>query len=423
MTNDTTTTNNESPASELTMHPEPQGSEVFINAIQDLKTHFHMTYDNALTGVLWVAHAHMFDAFEFTPRLAITAPLKACGKSRYLEVLSLMTDQSVRSGRVSPASFVRLCGRGNLSFFLDEADMLFGKYGGNAEMITALNAGYESGGNFWKCIEPANVPTQMPVHSGVAMAGISLNNKLPDTTLSRCIVINMERARAGQLQEKYRRKRHEHKFITHGEKIKRWIHDHREVIENHDPQIPDVVDERDEDKWFPLLAIAQIASPQLGQQAMRMLMDTRVIEDDEAKMRLLKDWKSIYATHLPTLSSELHRGMSSKGIQPNTLAIQLCQVRGDEFDEDNVWSRWNSGKPNGQDATIKGYQVTRLLQEFGIQKVSIRHDHGVFNGYKWEHMEKACDQWLNQSEPEYEAGEDWAECSHVVSYTTTGGQA
>ena len=420
---ETTTNNSQTIGSTLNMHPEPVGAEVFINAIQDLKTHFHMTYENALTGVLWVAHAHMFDAFEFTPRLAITAPLKACGKTRYLDVLSVMTDKSLSTQKASPASFVRLCGRGNLSFFLDEADMLFGKYGGNAEMITALNAGYEKGGNFWKCIEPANVPTQMPVHSAVAMAGISLNTKLPDTTLSRCIVINMERARAGQLQEKYRRKKHEHKFIAHGEKIKRWVHDHREQIENHEPQIPEVVDERDEDKWSPLISIAQIASPQLGQQAMRILMNTRVIEDDESKMRLLKDWLTIYESELPHLTSELQRGMNSKGIQPNTLAVKLCQVRGTEFDEDNIWSRWNAGKPNSQDASIKGYQVTRLLNEFGIHKGSIRGDYDkVFNGYKWEQMIRACDQWLNQSEPEYEAGEDWAERSHVVGYTATGAQ-
>jgi hypothetical protein len=404
------------------MHPEPQGSEVFTNAIQDLKTHLHMTYDNALTGVLWVAHAHMFEPFGNTPRLAITAPLKACGKSRFLEVLSLMTDNSVRSGRISPAAFVRLCGRGNLSFFLDEADMLFGKYGGDADMITALNEGWERGGNFWKCDTTTNVPTQMSVHSAVALAGISLNTKLPDTTLSRCIVINMERAKAGQLQDKYRRKRHAHKFITHGEKIKRWIHDHRQQIENHDPHIPEQVEERDEDRWWPLVSIAQIASPELGQQAMRLLMTNREVHDDEAKMVLLKYWRSIGEEELPHLTSELRHGMNSKAIQPNTLAVKLCQVRGDEFDEDNMWSRWNAGKPNSQDARIKGYQVTRLLNEFGIYKCSVRHDHGVFNGYKWEDMQRACVQWLDQSEPEYEAGEDWDECSHVVSYTTTGGQ-
>ena len=122
---ETQTNNSQTIGSTLNMHPDAVGAEVFINAIQDLKTHFHMTYDNALTGVLWVAHAHMFDAFDYTPRLAITAPLKACGKTRYLDVLSVMTDKSLNTSKASPASFVRLCGRGNLSFFLDEADMLF----------------------------------------------------------------------------------------------------------------------------------------------------------------------------------------------------------------------------------------------------------------------------------------------------------
>ena len=77
--------------------------------------------------------------------------------------------------------------------------MLFGKYGGNAEMITALNAGYEKGGNFWKCIEPANVPTQMPVHSAVALAGIWIQRHLTDATLDRSVIVQMMKARPGDL--------------------------------------------------------------------------------------------------------------------------------------------------------------------------------------------------------------------------------
>ena len=58
--------------------------------------------------------------------------------------------------------------------------------------------------------------------------------------------------------------------------------------------IPDSVEPRDEDKWESLVSIAQLASPELGMQAMRLLMSQRQVDEDEAKMMLLKDFKAIY---------------------------------------------------------------------------------------------------------------------------------
>ena len=229
-------------------HPKPVGPEVITAIMADLQRHLFISEENALTAVLWVAHANLFHEFEHTPRLVITAPLKACGKTVLLNVLATMTNHSIPTGKCNSAAFVRLSAGGHLSFFMDEADMLFGKYGGDRDMITALNNGWQKGGNFIKCVGDTHVPTQMPVHSAVAMAGISLNLKLPDTTLSRSIVINMQRAKSSQLQEKYRRKRHQSIFRQHGQGLLRWCNDHRQQIIDHDPMIPDSVEPRDEDK-------------------------------------------------------------------------------------------------------------------------------------------------------------------------------
>ncbi len=404
-------------------HSKPVGPEVFTDIMADLQRYLFISEESALTVALWVAHASLFHEFEHTPRLVITAPLKACGKTVLLNVLATMVNHSIPTGRCSPAAFVRLAAAGHLSFFMDEADMLFGKYGGDKDMVTALNNGFEKGGNFIKCVGDTHVPTQMPVHSAVAMAGISLNLKLPDTTLSRSIVISMQRAKSGQLQEKYRRKRHQSIFRQHGERLLRWCNDHRQEIIDHDPMIPDSVEPRDEDKWESLLSIAQLASPELGIQAMRLLMNQRRLDEDEAKMMLLKDFKAVYDSKYSELSNHLKGGMTIKGIQPNYLAVALCQVHSYEENDDQVWERWNAGKySQSQDARIKGHQVTTQLKEFGLFKASIRHDGSsqTFKGFKWDEMLAAYEQWIVPShDAEYVPGEDWAECSHVVDYMTT----
>ena len=404
-------------------HPKPVAPEVITAIMADLQRHLFISEENALTAVLWVAHANLFHEFEHTPRLVITAPLKACGKTVLLNVLATMTNHSIPTGKCNSAAFVRLSAGGHLSFFMDEADMLFGKYGGDRDMITALNNGWQKGGNFIKCVGDTHVPTQMPVHSAVAMAGISLNLKLPDTTLSRSIVINMQRAKSGQLQEKYRRKRHQSLFQKHGERLLRWCNDHRQQIIDHDPMIPDSVEPRDEDKWESLVSIAQLASPELGMQAMQLLMSQRQVDEDEAKMMLLKDFKAIYDWKHFQLSNDLTHGMTTRGIQPNALAVLLCQVHSHEENDDRVWERWNAGKySQSQDARIKGHQVTTLLKEFGLFKASIRHDGSsqTFKGFKWDEMLTAYEQWIVPSHDEdYVPGEDWDPCRQVGTYIPT----
>ena len=48
--------------------------------------------------VLWIAHCHMFDRFDTTPRLAFMSAEKESGKSRALEVTSLFVPDDIREG-------------------------------------------------------------------------------------------------------------------------------------------------------------------------------------------------------------------------------------------------------------------------------------------------------------------------------------
>ena len=363
----------------------------------------------------------MFPEFEHTSRLVITAPMKACGKTVLLNVIDAMTNHSIPTGKITPSVFVRLSGRGDLTFCMDEADMLFGKHGGNTDMIVALNNGWEKGGNFIKCTGDHHEPTVFPTHAAVALAGISLNLKLPDTTLDRSMVLRMERARTGQLQQRFRKKVYLPIFHQHGERLLRWCNDHRQQIIDHQPAIPDGVEDRAYDKWEPLISIADIASSELGRQALNIVLKDREVDEDDAKMLLLKDFKVVYDLNGPNLTNVLTQGMTTKGIAPDALAVALCQAHSFEENDDQVWERWNAGKySQSQDTRIKGAQITKLLSEFGIFKTSIRHASGVFDGFKWEDMLTVYEQWIVPSHDEdYVPGEDWDPCRHVGTYIPT----
>jgi hypothetical protein len=56
----------------------------------------------AVAHVLWIAHAHLMDAWESTPRIAFLSPEPASGKTRALELTELLVPRPVEAINVSP---------------------------------------------------------------------------------------------------------------------------------------------------------------------------------------------------------------------------------------------------------------------------------------------------------------------------------
>src|SRR5262245_48623766 len=60
--------------------------------------------------VLWVAHAHLMNAWESTPRIAFLSPEPASGKTRSMEVTELLVPDPVAAVNVTPAYLFRKVG-------------------------------------------------------------------------------------------------------------------------------------------------------------------------------------------------------------------------------------------------------------------------------------------------------------------------
>ena len=228
----------------------------------------------------------------------------------------------------------------------------------------------------------------------------------------------MVKAKAGQITDKYRKRKHKDKFLELGSKLLRWVNDHRQEIADYEPVFPDSVEDREVDKWLPLVAIAKVASPELGRKAMGLVFRSSNVSEltgDDEKKRFLKDVLAVHTFVKPNLQSTKHNGMSIKGIQPTQMAIELCNIhRHEDDDDDRYWERYNAKKSSSyfkdEDMAIKAHQVTALFADLEVSKKSMKHPDGtVMDGHRWDDMEPVCDQYLSLDSAEYVPGEDRAE--------------
>src|SRR5690606_24952695 len=105
---------------------------------------------------LWIAHTHLMDVWECTPRIAFLSTEPGSGKSRALEVSELLVPEPVHAVSATPAYLFRKIGQsedGLPTVLFDEADTIYGpKAAGNEELRALLNSGYRRGAVAGRCV-------------------------------------------------------------------------------------------------------------------------------------------------------------------------------------------------------------------------------------------------------------------------------
>lgn len=138
------------------------------------------------------------DKWETTPRIAFLSAEPASGKSRALEITETLVPHPVTAVNVSPAYLFRKIGNDEgATILFDEIDTVFGpKAKENEEIRGLLNAGYRRGAVAGRCVVRGRTieTEEIPAYSAVALAGLGW---LPDTILSRSVIVRMRRRHAG----------------------------------------------------------------------------------------------------------------------------------------------------------------------------------------------------------------------------------
>lgn len=249
--------------------------------------------------VLWIAHTHFMDAWDSTPRLAVLSPEPGSGKSRVLEVTELLVPRAVEAVNVTPAYLFRKVGdaQGRPTILYDEIDTVFGpKAKDNEEIRGLLNAGHRKHSVAGRCVVRGRevFTEEIPAYCAVALAGLG---GLPDTILTRSVIIRMRRRAPGEVVEPYRRRVNRPEAEILRSRLEVWAAAIEPDITGVFPDMPEGIVDRDADVWESLIAVADAAGgdwPRRAHVAAVALVTDSKGSTPSLGVLLLTDLKSIF---------------------------------------------------------------------------------------------------------------------------------
>jgi hypothetical protein len=334
-----------------------------------------MTDDQACAVALWVVHTHCFDAAEATPYLHVCSPMKRSGKSRLIEVCALLVRRPRMTSNVSSAALFRTISEEKPTLLLDEVDTVFGGQtkGWHEELRSILNAGYRPGSPVVRCVgEGARVHTQpFEVFCPKLLAGIG---NLPDTIADRSLPIRLQRRATDEPVERFRIRRAKRLAEPLREACEQWATEHLDHLAEAEPELPDVLDDRAQDAYEPLIAIADAAGgdwPARARTALTRLRIDSADHDDAAAARMLADIRTVF-THV-----------GEDRLFSKDLAHSLAQL------EDAQWNPADARPPDPR-------TIARLLAPFGVRPRTIRIGDRTNSGYR---REEFADSWRRYLSP------------------------
>ena len=333
-----------------------------------------------IAATLWAAHTHLTEIAESTPRLAALSPEPGSGKTRLLEVLELICHNSMHSSNLSTAAMFRTIAKYQPTLLMDEIDAVF--QGRNAyrhdDLRALVNAGHRRGAEIQRVVgEGAHLDVQtFPVYAPIALAGLG---NLPDTIISRSIIIPMRRRRPDEHVEPFRRRDTEPEGHALRDRLEGWANTNHEQLATQRPTMPPGITDRSADVWEPLIAIADAAGPRWAARA-RVACTTIVTQSSQRPIslgiRLLGDIKTVFEdderAEIPT--SDLIRALHALDETP-----------------------WGDLGGTGLDARA----LARFLAGYDIRSTQIRVPHQV-RGYPRHKFEDAWGRYLTEPETQPE---------------------
>lgn len=340
---------------DVELWPDAVDGATVLGEVADTFSRYVALTDGAADALaLWVAHAHCFDAFQCSPRLNVSSPEKGCGKTTLRDVLTVLSPRALPTENLSVAVLFRIVERSRPTLLADECDAWLRD---NEELRGMLNAGHRRGGQALRCEGDRNEVRAFNVFGPAVLCGIGA---LPGTLHDRSIVIRLERAKPGELRQRFdsRRTAKEQELCR---KLARWCADNRPALENCDPALPPNVFNRLADNWRPLFAVAEIAGgdwPQRAAAAFAKLTRKADTDLQGTGAMLLADIRSVF------VEPQTDRLFSK------SIVDALCAMT------DRPWPEAHRGK------AITETWLARRLRDFGIASRTLRIANERAKGYE-----------------------------------------
>ena len=238
---------------------------------------------------------------------------------------------------------------------------------GNAATVKA--AAKWPGVKAYRCVGDNNEVRGFQVFSPAVLCGIGA---LPGTLHDRSIVICLERAKPGELRERFDSRRVECETEL-CRKLARWCVDNASRLESSDPALPPSAFNRLADNWRPLFAVAEIAGGDWPQRAADAFTKLTGKEDSDAQgigTVLLADIRQVFAE------------TRAARIFSKTLVETLCAMT------DRPWPEAHRGKP------ITENWLARRLHGFEVNSRTLRIGDDRAKGYEAADFKEAFERYL-----------------------------
>lgn len=243
---------------------------------------------------VWAMGTHAYTAFQTYPRLGFVSDFPASGKSRALTMTGLLSAKTKTLTNYTAAVLVRWLSKGR-TVALDETDTIFRTEKSAPLMQAALNDGFTFKGVADKCSGGEDV-TEKSIYCPVMFGGL---RKLPPATMSRSLLVYMEKRRPEQKIESYMARLHDPQGESLGHAMGDWAGSVAMELAEAWPDLPDGCEDRTADCWWPMFAIADVAGrdwPERIRDAYRELAKGITAEPEVSPLvRLLSDVYAVWS--------------------------------------------------------------------------------------------------------------------------------
>jgi hypothetical protein len=286
------------------------------------------------------------DEWDSTPRIAFLSPEPGSGKSRALEVTEPLVPRPVHAVNTTPAYLFRKVSdeAGPPTILYDEIDTVFGpKAKDNEDVRGMLNAGHRKGAMAGRCVvKGKRVETEeLPAYCAVALAGL---NDLPDTLMSRSVVIRLRRRAPGEHVDPWRGRINSPQGEELRGQLETWSDETAAKVTW--PDMPDGIEDRNADVWEALLAVADLAGgdwPERARVAAVALVADSMAGAPSIGVLLLRDLKRVFdgRDNKPVDARWLSRQLGKYEVKAKTIRTADGTPRGyDAGDLADPWSRY-----------------------------------------------------------------------------------
>jgi hypothetical protein len=331
--------------------------------------------ESADAVTLYVAATWASPKLSYATRLIIRSPERRCGKSRLIaDVLPHLVRHPLKAVSISPAALVHSISEDDPpTIILDETDTVFtkGKPDEKAELLRGiLNGGFTRGMPYVRWDPMSRSRDECVTFAPVILAGIN-NGRMPDTIEDRAIIVTLRRKLPHESVARYRERKHAPALRALGATLADWVTPIIDRLADAEPDLPDVLNDRAQDAWESLLAVADAAGgtwPKRARTAALKLSGSAE-DDDTDSRRLLADLRDIFG------------GSGSDVMTTDAILGKLHGI------DEAPWGSW-FGHP------LTARDLAGLLKPYSVKPKVVRIGDSTPRGYLRAHLEDAWSRYI-----------------------------